>query len=1003
MAQSRAHVDKAIADVTRGRIAAVRAAGGCARLRVYLACGLRALGKSDIEAAALASEHPMEADAADEEGDQEIEVTDCSQHTDGRGLLRMDDSILMVVGKNSCILQADDEGETVQVQFDRSNGAEQVTWMCGSDLQVNLRDKATIVHLGPKVHVVIEDEMQRTTVIYDEGPVQQVTLTDDGKAGVRLRAKEQDSQDITLEQAKSRRAEVVALRDEVKTSMPSVEEALTAAEGMLARAKQAHEAAIKREEAFRAARAKAASKEAGDGPVDVKLDDEFIGRVTGTRLELVQLPAEFGSAQVQWKSDDGSWDWGCSGGMVTMRADGAALIKLTEEDASKMTTKAKLAIFQFMPTGDRLAGFEDGSRIQLIKDGGRSFHRGPLNLVLAEDCHFTQEGIRSRLEDSGDFIQEDETSGLSWALKNDELVVLSAGHAVAAKPKDEKPPDDKPKQTAARKKEKEIDLGQPGLVEDATSQEPLESASILAKALSTSSSGFSVTCTSGQDGRFDLKRSEDVVVLAEKAGFAPDMVRINAINLAFCLRLLPLSASHTFQAESGTKFAHEDWSIQVRPGAVKTSDGSQYAGEGQLDVCVPADSEASRIFVAIKDPASASNKPPMDSRVRIVLKTSATLRAGAPFPSVSTFDVDAACQPLPTAKRKSFLFRSVFTLPGCYCDLETCAVISLEVKASARPMLQREYQGAGEGIASSLEEPRLRVDHTARELTVHGIVEILGDDKVPEVTPLLLAEAKKQGPLFSALEKCKIHLMKGEVRVRTTYEAVVDWESSCLFVDDIEIPAVDEDALMKAHAEVHLVQSLKSKAATLSRASSLVKEVEAASKLKAVPGVFASLASAALSLFADDKKTAEQVGGFNVFSKQVKQGMLGRCSSLDPYELSEAVIKRTKQLAKFDEAKLQSDYPAAALFAAWIRELLSCIEGLHDLGVSCKDKKRGCKAQRDFLDVGSPVPALTALLEQPKQQHRLLEFAAPATGWWTVDFDAWRAAGGGAAAAKALA
>jgi len=997
MAQTRVHVDKAVADTTRGRVAVVRAEGAFARLSAYRVHGLEALKKSDLEVAALAAKHTVEAEA---EANEEIGVMECTQHADGKAFLRMDDCVLMLVSESACVLQTDDEGEVFQVQFDKFRGEEQVTWVCGTELQVNIRKELTIAHLGRKVHVVFECDMERVTVIYDEGPVKQVTLTEDGNAGVRLRDEEQDAQMVSLEQAKSRRAEVVALRDEVKESIiPFAQEAVTAAEAMLARAKLAHAAAVEKEQEFKTARAKAVSKQDGDGTIDVTLEAGFLAKVSSKRVEAVQLPDKFNSAQVHWGSDD-DWTWGCDGGIISTRADGTSLVKLTDESNSKM--KIKVARVQLMPTGARIVALEDESRVQFPKEDAVSFHRGAINLVLADGCcHWTQDGFRSRLDKAGDLLHE-ESSGLTWALHEDEVVMLSAGHALPKK-KDEKPSDASKKKQATKEKEKKdaSDIRQEGFVEDALSGEPLVSATIHAKALSTSDSGFATVRTTDAEGRFELERAEDLVVSTDKAGYASDLMRINAHSLAFLVRLWPISISQTFESQRGASVTYEDWSVQVRPGGVKNFDGSSHAGTAQLDLSVPSDADVPKLYAVVID-RDAGKSSLLDSQVKITFKTSATLRSGASFPSVWMLGKDATRMQLPEINRKSFVFRSVFGLPGMYIDPSTCSMIAIEVKASLLNLLQRAYQGKIPEKAAVLDEPRLKVDLTARELIVCGIVDVADENNVPEVTPLLSEEAQKEGPLQSALDRCKIKLCK-EFRLKTTYEEVVNWTSSGIFVDGIEIPAVDDDVLMKAHAEVQMVQSLKTVSAGLSRASALAKELEAASKLKAVPETVARLATACLSLFTDAKKTSEQIGGFNNFRSQVKSGLLGRCSYLNPYEVSETVVQRTKKLANFDETKLQSDYPAAAFLAAWLREFVTCSETLHTMGVAVKDKKKGYQMQRDFLSVGSAVPALTSLLDQPTRESRLVEFIAPTLGWWTVDFDSWRAAGGGAAAAKALA
>eukprot|EP00931_Biecheleriopsis_adriatica_P015401 TRINITY_DN117933_c0_g1_i1.p2 TRINITY_DN117933_c0_g1~~TRINITY_DN117933_c0_g1_i1.p2 ORF type:complete len:102 (-),score=25.54 TRINITY_DN117933_c0_g1_i1:47-352(-) len=100
---------------------------------------------------------------------------------------------------------------------------------------------------------------------------------------------------------------------------------------------------------------------------------------------------------------------------------------------------------------------------------------------------------------------------------------------------------------------------------------------------------------------------------------------------------------------------------------------------------------------------------------------------------------------------------------------------------------------------------------------------------------------------------------------------------------------------------------------------------------------------------------------------------------------------------------MASEYPAAAFLAAWVREFVTCAAALHTMGVAVTDKKKkGNQVERDFLNVDSPVRALAALRAPPKREVRVVEFMAPSPGWWNIDFDSWRAAGGGAAAAKAL-
>merc|ERR1712203_160473 len=116
-----------------------------------------------------------------------------------------------------------------------------------------------------------------------------------------------------------------------------------------------------------------------------------------------------------------------------------------------------------------------------------------------------------------------------------------------------------------------------------------------------------------------------------------------------------------------------------------------------------------------------------------------------------------------------------------------------------------------------------------------------------------------------------------------------------------------------------------------------------------------------------------QVGGWNPFHKKVKEGLLGRCIQLNPYCVSEAVYKRTQQLASFDEAKLSADYPAGARLAAWIREFVKCGLALHKMGVAVKDTKRGNECERSFLAVGCPVQAISALRAAPKNENGVRE------------------------------
>eukprot|EP00928_Gymnodinium_smaydae_P053041 TRINITY_DN37124_c0_g1_i1.p1 TRINITY_DN37124_c0_g1~~TRINITY_DN37124_c0_g1_i1.p1 ORF type:complete len:995 (+),score=115.66 TRINITY_DN37124_c0_g1_i1:56-3040(+) len=990
--KSRAHVDKAIADATRGRIVAVRAEGACARLSAYRACGLRALGKSNLDAANFAAKHRV---VADVDIDEDICVSECAQHPDGRGLLRMDESVLMVVSETTCILQSDDEGETCQVQYSDGGAGGEVTWLCGTDLQVDLRSEATLVHLDRKLHIILEPKAERLTVLYDEGPVQQVTLTDDGRAGVRLREIADEDQGVPLEKAKETKATVAALRDKVRESLPATQGAISDAKELVERAKKARGIVIEKEEAFKAARAKVA-KAGADEPVDVVLDDGFLAKVSSKRVELVQLPKEFDCAQVQ-TNDDGGWTWGCNGGIVSTRADGTALVQHTDDLRKQITIAC--ARIQLMPTGDSIVAFADGSRIQSVKDN-MSYHRDSISLVFSEGFStYVEEGARSRLEDGGNFIRE-EDSGLSWALHNDQVVILSAGHkeALTSKAKDE--PDSKQKAEPAKAENKEkppIDFGKEGLVENGESNEPLAKARVFARSVNASKGAIVEKRTTDDDGRFALERTEDILVRAVQRGYTSEIAHFSVNSLAFCIRLWPLTVSRSFQSQDGLTLDHDGYTAQVDPGSLKNADKSAYHGAASLDLRLPSSTDdGMRIYACVTK--EQEDDEDLECPVRLTFQTTATIRDGAPLPIAWTQNVDASRKELPGIKRKTLAFRSIFSLPGQYIPLDVVNELYVSVTLSLRPLLQRSFQ-RDPACKHSLAQPRLHITHTAQDLRICGIVDVVEDD-VPDVTPILLEEAKKEGPLQSALTKCKVK----DVRLVTTYQEVVNWVSSGIHVDGLELPSVTKEVLVAAHAEVQLVRSLNYVAAGLSRANALSQELEAASKLKAVPAQLETLASAIVSLFTDAKKTAKQVGGFSKFRSEVKTGVLGRCIYLNPYEIPEVVIKRTQNfVAKLDTAKLKSEHPAASLVAAWVCEFAACATALNELGVSVKDKKKGYQSERDFLNVGSPVPSIIALRSPPKKDVRRVEFIAPSLGWWTVDFDSWRAAGGGAAAAKALA
>ena len=113
--------------------------------------------------------------------------------------------------------------------------------------------------------------------------------------------------------------------------------------------------------------------------------------------------------------------------------------------------------------------------------------------------------------------------------------------------------------------------------------------------------------------------------------------------------------------------------------------------------------------------------------------------------------------------------------------------------------------------------------------------------------------------------------------------------------------------------------------------------------MKNVPVALANLAAACLSLFTDDKKKADQVGGFNHFRGEIKKGLLGKCIGLSPYRIKTKVLTRTQELAAkvtSDDpsvmTKLKSDHPAASLLADWIKEFLSCAQELDSMGVAVK-------------------------------------------------------------------
>jgi len=487
------------------------------------------------------------------------------------------------------------------------------------------------------------------------------------------------------------------------------------------------------------------------------------------------------------------------------------------------------------------------------------------------------------------------------------------------------------------------------------------------------------------------------VVHAEMKGYAPEVSRIAAKSLAFCFSLWPLSVTKEFKCTEGVTLEHENWGVQVLPGTVTIGKDSPHTGVARLDLAIPPTREGLSLYAGIADDEK-ERKEALGGKLRVTFNTSAILQDGALFPAAWTLDLDGERKDLPKIGRKSFLFRASFALPGCYKDLQTSKSACAEIEMGLSALFQREYQGT----KSSLDPPRFKVDHTALALRMCGIVDIVSDG-VPKVHPLLLAEAKKDGMLQAGLKKLSYDLVHKEARLETAYETVIDWTSSGISIDGIELPVVDESVMMRAHAEVNLVRALAEVSATLSRAGGLAKEAEAVSKLKTVPSSFGALVSSCMSLiFTDKKKTAEQVGGFNAFRKEVKSGFLGRCINLNPYEIDEKIVERTQQLAKFDEKKMEADYPAAALVATWLREFLKCAAALQESSVSLRDKKMGYQSDRNFLDVASPIPALTALRAQPIEGVRVVEFVG-APGWWTLDFDSGaRAAGGGAAAVKAL-
>eukprot|EP00404_Azadinium_spinosum_P013432 CAMPEP_0180525380 /NCGR_PEP_ID=MMETSP1036_2-20121128/59135_1 /TAXON_ID=632150 /ORGANISM="Azadinium spinosum, Strain 3D9" /LENGTH=203 /DNA_ID=CAMNT_0022538671 /DNA_START=81 /DNA_END=690 /DNA_ORIENTATION=- len=201
-------------------------------------------------------------------------------------------------------------------------------------------------------------------------------MTEDGLSGVRLREAESVDPGISTEQAKARKAEVVALG--VKEGLSSAKEMATAAEMLQARAKKGRDAVAEKEKAFLAERA----KKDGDGLADIALEGGFLAKVSEKRVELAQLPDKFESAQLKF-GDEGEWTWARSSGeMVSTRGDGAAMVKLS--DASGGKTLAKLDRIQLMPTGDRLVALQDNSRFQLMQDGTVSFHRDSIALIIKE-------------------------------------------------------------------------------------------------------------------------------------------------------------------------------------------------------------------------------------------------------------------------------------------------------------------------------------------------------------------------------------------------------------------------------------------------------------------------------------------------------------------------------------------------------------------------------------------------------------------------------------------
>lgn len=1029
---------KAKIDITEARILASRATAAVAQTSLSRDRALSFLRKQASPCSELAQAHHTTTAGDDVDGGVADDEIEWFKRADGVVVLRLPGGVIVAVTRPTVIVQADDEGTIFQIHCNADGGA--CSWLC-DDQQVTLGGGGggggIVVHLDERHRVLLAADADDAVAAYDDGVFASIELRADGRIVTRRRGDDDEPADgsgsggggaspsVRLDDARSWRSRLLAAKAALVAGLADAETSVPRAEALAARAAKARRAArVAAEPLLEAAEGEHARLP--DGTLAGISRDELTGAPT---IEVVQLSS---GEQVRLDGDGESAMWASADGesAVQTTSEGIAIVKLNHSGDGGAPLISQV---QLQPSGEVIATLADGqlqlpaSRQRgepgsdstkspaskeagngggasgaplatLVSDGGDD---GQFIAMLARDGTVLlvtcAGGTRTSLTaDERAVVHHDKRAGLEWALKDDQLMMMSRGEP--ASPAPTPAPDPAP--------------------DPAPAPEPtLAPAPVPAPAPAPAPEQAPRPSTPRREINAAIVRD------AELNGPEDDGVRV--------------VASATVWAAVGGAAKWRSLRVEVPANALARVDGDgvPFDGEAKLELCVRqdgSDDDAERReevlvrFVDASADGSAASRTLLKllggSPMTISMASSKTQHAGASvLPSVWHQSLTAGggarvCKP-PTRKR-TLVFRAIFSVPTMFRVAKEWYRHHVRLRNALLPVLSAAYQPSattdnhtedGNDNDDQLLPPLVFLSYSATAVEVCSRVDLsaaakrrLGDGGDDASTAAALSELLQRaandaaGELHSALLDAGVECDK-PVSLATTHARIVAWTASGVRVDGVELPAADADAVSCSYREAEVSSALALKAAALAQgggAGALVGELKRAAERKALPADLEHLASACMRLLSTARgggskpSASSNSGGFNRFRQEVGCGLVGRAARLDPYSVDDARARATRQIAaKCDAGRLASDgWPAAAALGQWLHEVLGAVDALRELGATLGNTSQttGNRTQTNFLDIASPLPAVVAFTTPP-QELRKVVFTAESVGWWGLE------------------